>query len=232
MRVLVFGAHPDDAELYCGGTLALCARRGDEISFVTVTDGSAGAGGGSDRDERAKSRRREAESAAAVIGARLVWLGERDLELFDSDRTRRLCVETVREVRPDLVLAHSPKDYHPDHRAVAKLALDACFISTVGGYDAGPPTDHRPVFYCMDAVAGIAGVPDEFVDISDVIDVKRKMFDEHASQGEVVETDAGKLWNVAEIQSRFRGAQCGVEHAEAFSHPEGWLRRVAKRVLP
>src|SRR6266571_2059011 len=101
MRLLAIGAHPDDLEILSGGTLARFAARGDAVTMLVMTDGSAGHAeiGAA---ELAVIREREARAAAAVIGAEFVWLGLPDEFVFNDEPTRRRLLEAIRAARPDL----------------------------------------------------------------------------------------------------------------------------------
>src|SRR6478736_2996304 len=114
LRVLVFGAHPDDAEFHGGGVLALHRARGNRVRMISVTDGSAGHQS-MDRPSLAARRRLEAERAAAVIGCEVeVWKNP-DGELEPSLPIRHQVIREIRTFAPDLVLTHRIHDYHPDH---------------------------------------------------------------------------------------------------------------------
>ena len=126
MNVLALGAHPDDAEIGCGGALALHADAGDTVTVVCITDGEAG-GIGSTPAALAAIRRNEAAAAAAVLGAEEVqFLGFPDggLAWAGYDLVAAI-VGFVRELRPGIVYAPHPGDAHPDHAALAAAALDA-----------------------------------------------------------------------------------------------------------
>lgn len=95
MRVLAIGAHPDDLEILCGGTLARFAQRGDPVTMLVMSDGSAGHAQ-IPAPELAAIREREARAAAAVIGAELVWLGLPDEFVFNDEPTRRRLLDAIR----------------------------------------------------------------------------------------------------------------------------------------
>ncbi len=126
MNVLALGPHPDDAEIGCGGALALHADRGDRVTVACATDGEAG-GIGTAPAALAAIRREEATAAAAVLGAaELRFLGFPDgrLAWAGYDLVAAL-VRLVRELRPEIVYAPHPADAHPDHAALAASAIDA-----------------------------------------------------------------------------------------------------------
>lgn len=130
LRILVFGAHPDDCDIVAGGTAALWARAGHHVRFVSVTNGDAGhqtmAGAA-----LAKRRRAEAQAAAKLLGVEYIVLDNHDGELQPTLENRRKIIRLIREHQPHLVLGPRPNDYHPDHRYTAILVQDAAYMVTV-----------------------------------------------------------------------------------------------------
>ena len=130
LRIIVFGAHPDDAEYKAGGTGAKWAKLGHHVKLVSVTNGDIGhwqmAGG-------PLAQRRTAESAAVAkkLGVHSQVLDIHDGELVPSLENRRLITRLIREWKADIVISHRPWDYHPDHRYVGVLVQDAAFMVTV-----------------------------------------------------------------------------------------------------
>jgi len=227
--ILAIHAHPDDIETLAAGALALLARRGCAISIVTVT---AGEGGSmlQGAAETARLRRSEGAAAAAVIGARYRCVGAPDLSVFNDDPTRRLITELVRSEAPDIVLAPSPADYHPDHEAVSLLVRDACFAAPVANFVTGPspPLGAIPHLYLMDPIGGRdrAGTPvdpDFGADIATVMDDKRRMLAQHVSQDHWVAKQHGIGDHLAAMEGwcRRRGRTFGVEFAEGFRQYRG-----------
>ena len=131
MRVLAFGAHPDDIEFRMAGTLAKYAARGDEVYMCVATNGEIGSYGMS-REEIAAMRRKEAQASADVIGAHLIWLGYEDEMLFDNRETRMAFIEAIRLARPDVIFAPPKfKDYNQDHDICGYLAFECRVLATV-----------------------------------------------------------------------------------------------------
>lgn len=129
-RLLILGAHPDDAEYHSGGLATLYSRLGAEIRMVSVTDGSAGHHQ-MQPAELARRRCQEAEAAGQVIGAEYVTWDRPDGSLQPSLDLREDIIREIRSFQPDLLLTHRTCDYHPDHRAVGQAVQDACYMVTV-----------------------------------------------------------------------------------------------------
>ncbi len=183
-RVLTFGAHPDDAEFHAGGLLAIHARLGNSVHLVSVTDGSAGHQS-TPRVELAKRRLAEARAAAAVIGATVEVWDAVDGELAPTIALRRRVIATIRSIAPDLVLTHRLHDYHPDHRAVAQLVRDACYMVRVPNVVQESPALARDPVVATFADFFTEPAPfraDAVTNIAPVFDTVVAMLDCHASQ--------------------------------------------------
>jgi LmbE family N-acetylglucosaminyl deacetylase len=130
LRLLILGAHPDDAEYHAGGLAASYRKAGHTVRMVSMTNGQAGHFQ-RPPDELARLRRAEAAAAGRVIGADYVTWDIPDGELTPDVPTRHQVIREIRRFAPDLVLAHRPYDYHPDHRAAGQLVQDATYLVTV-----------------------------------------------------------------------------------------------------
>lgn len=146
LRIICFGAHPDDAEYKSGGTAAMWAKQGHHVKLVSVTNGDIGhwqiAGG-------TLAKRRTAESAAVAkrLGVTSQVLDIHDGELLPTLENRRTITRLIRDWNADVVIAHRPWDYHPDHRYVGVLVQDAAFMVTVPFFCPDvPPLKRNPVF--------------------------------------------------------------------------------------
>jgi N-acetylglucosamine malate deacetylase 1 len=190
LDVLAIGAHPDDAELGCGGTLALLAQAGRRVGLLHLTAGEAGSRG------TAEGRRREAEKAAAALGAvALAFLDCGDGGLRHGTAEEDALIAELRRLRPELVLGPTPADRHPDHGRAHRLVADACFYAGLARRGRGKP--HRPaaVFSYMqhDPFA-----PSFVVDVSASWAAKERALDAYESQLHQPRTaEPGEGWATA-----------------------------------
>lgn len=232
-RVLAIGAHPDDLEIQCGGTLARFAQQGVFVSMAIATNGSAGhmlIG----PKELANIRHQEAEKSAKIIGATLYWLGYGDELIIDDIKTRLTFVEVIRKSSPDLIITHDPQDYHPDHRIVSRLVFDASFLSGLPNIKTESPAHPgvQPLYY-FDIFNSACFQPSEYVDICGVFETKRQMLACHATQIKwMKDHDNLDILSMIEAHGRGRGLQCGVVYAEAFRSEMVWPRLRTYRLLP
>jgi N-acetylglucosamine malate deacetylase 1 len=146
LRIICFGAHPDDAEVMAGGVAALWTARGHAVKFVSTTNGDIGhwrdAGG-----PLALRRKAEVERAASILGNTVQVLDIHDGELEPTLENRRTIVRLIREWKADIVMTHRPNDYHPDHRYTAQLVQDAAYMVSVPFLCPDtPPLPWNPLF--------------------------------------------------------------------------------------
>src|SRR6185295_12100271 len=146
LRIIAFGAHPDDTELREGGAAAKWAALGHHVKFVSCTNGDIGhwnmAGG-----PLAKRRAAEVKETGKILGIAQEVLDIHDGELMVTMENRRTICRLIREWKADVVISHRPNDYHPDHRYVGVLVMDAAYMVTVPFFC--PDTPHltkNPVF--------------------------------------------------------------------------------------
>jgi LmbE family N-acetylglucosaminyl deacetylase len=234
MRVMAIGAHPDDLEILCAGTLARYVAEGHEVVMCHIARGDRGSYEHT-REEIAVIRDEEARAAADVVGAGYLALGVADGEVNASDPAQReLVTEAIRQAHPDVVIGHSPDDYMTDHVEASRLAFDTSFLATLPLFEtASPHLAEVPALVYMDTVTGNDFVPTEFVDISAHIETKLKALDQHQSQLRwLADHDGVDMLDQIRTVSRYRGLQCGAEYAEGFVPCNVWLRARTKRVLP
>lgn len=233
MRVLAVGAHPDDLEILCAGTLAKYRARGDAVVMCHVANGDKGHFM-IPPDELTKIRRQEARDAAGVIGAEAREGGFLDMEIHDSDASRLRLIEIVRAAHPDVIITHHPDDYHTDHKAVSALMLEASFSATVPHLRTATVfLPKLPVVYFMDTLAGIHFQPTEYVDITPFFEQKKEMLSKHESQLVwLKDHDNYDALDALETMAKFRGYQCGVKYAEGFMRYQVWGRNRPGYFLP
>ncbi|MBD0368115.1 MAG: PIG-L family deacetylase [Flavisolibacter sp.] len=146
LRIIAFGAHPDDNELKASGVAAMWAAQGHKVKFVAVTNGDIGhfeqAGG-----PLAKRRLAEVQACAKTLGIETEVLDIHDGELEPNLENRKKIARLIREWQADIVLCHRPYDYHPDHRYVGVLVQDAAVVVVAPFFVPNtPPTKRNPVF--------------------------------------------------------------------------------------
>jgi LmbE family N-acetylglucosaminyl deacetylase len=184
LRLLVVGAHPDDADIAAGGTIAHYRAGGHVVKMVSITNGAAGHHK-QHGPELARRRKAEAAAAGAVVGATYDVFDIPDGQLMPTLENRYLVIRLLRTFKPDLVLTHRPNDYHPDHRYTSQLVQDAAYMVTVPAVV--PDVPHLP----RDPV--IAYLPDDFqrpyplapvvaVDVGGMLDKMVGMMSCHQSQ--------------------------------------------------
>ncbi|HEX7360584.1 MAG TPA: PIG-L family deacetylase [Bryobacteraceae bacterium] len=184
VRVIAFGAHPDDCDLKAGGTAALFAQMGYAVRFVSVTNGDAGHQ--TMRGAKLAARRLgEAKQAARRLGIDYVVLNNHDGQLLPTLDVRKEIIRQIREWKADIVLAPRPNDYHPDHRYTGVLVQDAAYMVMVPAIVPDvPPLRKNPVFlYFEDRFQRPNPFrPDIAVRTDEVFDKKIDALDAHESQ--------------------------------------------------
>lgn len=201
LNIMCIGAHPDDPESGCGGTLARYAAAGHTVKILYLTRGERGIDGKS-LDDAAHIRTLEAEAACVVLGATPLFFGEIDgatqvTHVHVAAMTKLLAAE-----KPDVVFTHWPVDTHPDHQVASLLAMRACtsLRST------------RVYFFEVNAGSQTSAFqPNTYVDISAVLEKKKAALLAHVSQ------DGAGIWRMHhEPMAQWRGREMGVVAAEGF----------------
>jgi N-acetylglucosamine malate deacetylase 1 len=188
LDVLAIMAHPDDAELLCGGSLAKSAAAGQRVGIVDLTAGEMGSQG------TPELRAREAEAAARILGIAVRrCAGLRDSLLENDERTRMAVVALLRELRPRVVVTHWKVGRHRDHRIASELVRDACFLSALRRLDA-PGEPFRPVkLVHATAFREDADPPSFVMDVTAHMDMKLRAVQAYASQFDG-KTQAGEVF--------------------------------------
>jgi len=218
LHVVCFGAHPDDAEIFAGGTLAAFKAAGAKVTLVIATDGSLSGGYPADA-KLARTRKREAKAGAKLLGAELDMLGFADGYLSLATAAQAAVEERLARYRPDLVITHHPDDVHRDHREMSRLVT--------ARIDPG-----QNLLY-IEPVLGLVVQPQMLVDTTAHFATKAAAIRVHTSQRAAEEIlPSITTWNA------FRGLQMGqrgVAYAEGFivrpspwANPQRLLEGVAK----
>jgi N-acetylglucosamine malate deacetylase 1 len=233
MKVLAIGAHPDDIEILCAGTMAKFAKLGHNVFICNVCDGSKGSNVHTSK-EIALIRRKEAIESANIIGATSLTANIPDGELIVDLGSRVKIIDILRQADPDLIITHSPDDYMSDHVNVSKLVFEATYLANLSLWKTDfPPTTKLPFLYYMDTLAGLNFLPDEYVDITDTIETKIEMMMKMQSQlGWLKDMHNSNADEFIRIVARFRGFQASVDYAEAFVQKRMYPQGLTKRILP
>lgn len=213
---LAVGAHPDDAELGCGGLLASLAEKGHRVGIVDLTRGEMGSSGSPE------TRAREAEQAGAILGIDFrVNLDLGDGQVVDSQTNRLKLAQAFRDYKPSVVATTYPIDRHPDHSAAAALVKAAALTARLAKMplDGSIHCVSRILFYCIHDVAS----PSFIVDISAHFENKKRAIEAYHSQ--FVKPDRGPEYQMIGIKDYIKtftaravhyGSQIGVHYGEAF----------------
>ena len=196
MNILAIGAHPDDIEYGCAGTLVKYADRGHRIHLMILTGGEEGGDG--------KERQREQSAAAEIIGAQQVfWGGYRDTQLPLNKELIDKIEEVLLEVKPDLILVNYGDDTHQDHRVLTEATMSATrYVRNVLFFEV-PTTQNFN--------------PQVFVDISDTLERKFQVLKAHESQVMKTNIENMSIVELARANATFRGIQGRTKFAEAFA---------------
>ena len=200
LRVVVFGAHPDDPESGCGGLIALLTRAGHEVivGYATCYRGDRKIGG----EPEAVVRRREATAACKLLGAKPHFFDYAHEKLVADQATLEAVSAWLDQVQPDVVVTHWPLDTHPNHHVTSSLVWQ-CYLRQKKWslYFFEVMTDQQTLLFR----------PDLYLDIGSVRDMKHKALACHQSQ------KPEEVWAVHEAMHRRRGKKCGVAYAEAYT---------------
>jgi bacillithiol biosynthesis deacetylase BshB1 len=211
-------AHPDDAELVMGGTLAREAAAGRRVALVDLTRGESGSRG------TPEQRAAEAAAAAAVLGV----VHRETLSLPDSALEARVehrdaVVAALRRLRPDVVITQHWDQRHPDHAVASRLVYDACFIAGLRNYRPALGEAFRPrkVVYATSMTEAIEAAPSFVVDITATFETKMRAIRAFASQfepaaGERVVLPFERFQDSVELTARRQGQRIGVAFGEGF----------------
>jgi LmbE family N-acetylglucosaminyl deacetylase len=206
LRLVCVGAHPDDPESGCAGTLARYAQAGHSVTVLYLTRGQRGIPGKS-LDEAAIIRTGEAQSACKLLKVKPLFASQVDGATEVSKSSLAEIQNLVAGEEPDILITHWPIDTHPDHQVASVLAIRAYFSMA-----------HRAQLHCFEVNTGSQSqgfVPNTYVDISAVLELKKAALFAHVSQ------NGQDIWSKHhQAIAEFRGREAGVTAAEAFFHLE------------
>lgn len=227
---MAIGAHPDDIEFRMAGTLLLLKQAGCETHYLNVANGNCGSVDHGPA-KTAKIRATEAKRAAKILGAHFHPSLTNDLEIFYDLRTLRRLAAIVREVRPSIVLTHSPFDYMEDHTNCCRLAVTAAFAHGMPNFKSVPPRavyqKDVTIYHCQPH-GGCDGLrrrvwPGAYVNTGSVHKTKLAALAQHESQQKWLDASQG-------MNSYLRaGEEMSLElglWSKRFKHAEGWRRHL------
>ena len=202
-KALIIGAHPDDPETGCGGTMLVLKQAGYEVVSVYMTKGEAGIPGKT-HEESSAIRVAEATKASEMLGARPIFMTQIDGSTEINKERYVEMRELIAAEKPDVVFTHWPIDSHADHRVCSSLV-----------YDAWRRLGYNFELYYFEVMSGMQSQlfqPTDYVNISSVANQKREACNCHASQ------DMEAVYEWHDLMERFRGIEFGCKAAEAFIH--------------
>ncbi|UPM42977.1 PIG-L deacetylase family protein [Halocatena salina] len=222
MHLLAIVAHPDDADIFCGGTIAKHADRGDTVTIAHMTRGEYGGLGSETEAEIATVRESEARASGEVLGAEeVVFLEFEDGRITHSLENRLRVVDVMRRYAPDIVLTHFQDDMHPDHQATSRLVTDAYYMASLPLVETEhPPCDPDNVYFFGKPTSTFE--PTCLVDISGYEDRKTEAIKQHDSQVEFLTEHGGidaefdNLIDSVRAEDMVYGTQVGADAAEGF----------------
>jgi N-acetylglucosamine malate deacetylase 1 len=218
MNILALGAHPDDVEFFCGGTMLKYRSQGHKIFIALTTSGNQGSNEYDDRDQIAAIREAEQLEAAKAYDAEVRFLRFDDELLIDSLEVRRAVINAMRWANPDVIFTNPPWDESPDHAETGKV-VSKLMLSLPGK---NIPADEPPVakkvsLFYWDTAAGINFQPEAYVDISGFLDGKLQAMSKHKSQVDwMANYTVDDVLEICTATARFRGIQAACKYAEGF----------------
>lgn len=234
MNILAIGAHPDDIEFLCAGTLIKYRNQGHNIFIALTTSGNTGSNAYSSKEEIAMIREAEQLEAAKNYNAQVRFLRFDDQGLQDTPETRRAILTAIRWADPDVILTNPPWDPSADHGMTGRLVTQV--LLSVGGKQHPadlPPITKTPQVFFWDIPGGIGFQPEVYVDITEVMDEKIKAIAAHKSQGtwmrEFMDDD---FVDYCRALSAYRGLQAGRKYAEGFISHKMYAFMADPRMLP
>lgn len=218
MNVLALGAHPDDVEFLCAGTLLKLKGQGHNIFIALTTSGNIGSNEYESREEIAEVREKEQLEAAKYYDAQVKFLRFDDEGLQDTPETRKAVLNAIRWANPDIIFTNPPWDPSTDHGMTGKLVTEM-ILSVQGKLVPAdePPINKTPCIFFWDIPAGMGFEPLAYVDITEYMDKKLEALSSHKSQWAWMNTVMDdEFKEYCSTLARFRGIQAGYKYAEGF----------------
>ncbi|MDQ3570996.1 MAG: PIG-L family deacetylase [Actinomycetota bacterium] len=224
LTVVAIGAHPDpfDMPYQAGGTLAKYARRGHEVILVSAAF----------EPEWAE----EVEAMATHLGGSQRWLGFEEGAVFDDPAQTQRIMALLRQTRPDVVITHQPRDYHPDHRALSRAVLGACLLSRVDEIESDHPPHKIGNLFYSETTSGLSSEGSIHVDVAETWEQKMAALRLHKGLSEragVAHLESIEhLIEREETVMRFRGFQVERDYCEVFVPAVNYRVTWAHELLP
>jgi LmbE family N-acetylglucosaminyl deacetylase len=221
---LSINAHPDDAEAWNAGVLKLLKDKGYKIVIATMTGGDLG-GCNMNMEQTARVRYEEAKKAAAVLDAEYYTLGGIDGFLYDTKEVRLKVISLIRQVKAGIIFTHLSTDYHSDHRTTSNIVEAAAMVSSLDTVPVNEkPVEITPLLYhtspltLSDPLGSQIVPPHFFVDVTSVIETKKKMLGYHISQIDLMKHmhKMDDFFGFVLEGNRNYGKMAGVEYAEVY----------------
>ena len=212
MKIVALGAHPDDIEIFMYGLVSIFKKKGNEVFTMIATDGSKG---GFSKGELLSQKREKEAIAGLKDVSKPIFLKIPDGELGEDPDHKKIIKENILNIMPDLIITHSKKDYHSDHKSLSSLTKSAV-------------SHYIPILYC-DTLMGINFNPNFYVDITEYFTLKKEAILKHKTQKPQRFVDVVKLMN------SYRAAQCNApkgKYAEAYIFEPSFPFSDIREILP
>jgi len=216
LDILVFGAHPDDVELGCGGTIIKHIKQGLKVGIIDLTKGELGTRGTS------LTRNEETKKATKVLGAHIRENMDFKDGFFENNESNRLdLIKKIRKYQPEIIITNAPSDRHPDHGRASNLTLDSCFLSGLKKINTSQKVWRPKHIYHYIQFNNI--LPDFVVDISNEMDkkiesvlcYKTQFYNPNSNESETIISSKDFLESI-KYRAKDLGRQSNCKYAEGF----------------